>query len=257
MYKWKGLIIICICFFFLAGCSSEKREVKLTVSAAASLTDAMEELVEAFESEESNIAISLNLASSGALQQQISQGAPVDIFLSAAEEPFDYLNKQGLLDKSHQELLLRNQLVLIKRKDSFSQFREFKDLLDEQVQEIAIGTPESVPAGIYAKQALEHVGIFHSLESKLVYAKDVRQVLQYVESGSVDFGFVYSTDVITAKQVEVERVVDEEWHDPIQYPIGILKDTKHKEEAVAFYNFLRSAKADTIFAKYGFTTVNK
>ncbi|CQR47342.1 Molybdate-binding periplasmic protein precursor [Paraliobacillus sp. PM-2] len=257
MCKNKFVLFICSILVLLTGCSikQEDQSVELTVSAAASLTGAMEDIVHAFEAKYPEIDISLNLGSSGALQQQISQGAPIDLFLSAAEDQFNYLNKNNFIDNTYQDLLLNNKLVLIKKKDSPNQIKHLEDLIDDNVRRIALGTPESVPAGMYAKQALEHVSLFQLLDNKFIYAKDVRQVLHYVETGSVDLGFVYLTDKMKSNQVETVEMVDSSWHDPINYPIGIIKETEHKDEAIIFYNFLHGKKAKNIFEAFGFTLV--
>lgn len=261
---WRKVsFIICIVLIIVTACSQNNKkgqadeDIELTVSAAASLTDAMEEIISLYEAKYSNINVSLNLGSSGSLKQQISQGAPTDLFISAAEDQFDYLNEQQMIDQTYQETLLQNQLVVIKKKETLKQVQQLVDIDMESVKQVAIGMPTSVPAGKYAKQALEYVNMYQQLEDKLVFTKDVRQALHYVESGSVSIGFVYQTDMIKSNQVEAIATLEQGWHDPINYPIGIIKDTPHKEAAITFYQFLHEERIINIFEKNGFTIAGR
>lgn len=224
---------------------------ELTISAAASLTDALEEIRPLFEENHPNIQLTFNFGSSGALQQQIEQGAPVDLFLSAADK-----NMQALIDNNqildgYSETLLTNQLVLVSAAGSEVDITSEADLIKPEVKVVAIGIPESVPAGNYAKEALEGLGLYNELLPKIIQAKDVRQVLQYVETGNAEAGFVYKTDAILSK-VNIVHTVNPELYTPIHYPIGITQASKHKEEAKEFYDFLKSDEAQTVFKKYGF-----
>ncbi len=137
--------------------------------------------------------------------------------------------------------------------DSERKFNTVKQLTDKGIDNIAIGQPESVPAGQYAKETLVARNVWNALEGKLVYAKDVRQVLTYVETGNVDAGFVYKTDALTSDKVKIALKIWPEVHSPIVYPVGIVKETKHGKEAKAFYEYLNSKAAGDIFAHYGFT----
>ncbi|WP_227394928.1 molybdate ABC transporter substrate-binding protein [Jeotgalibacillus aurantiacus] len=233
--------------FLLAGCSqseqSDTAKTELTISAAASLQDALEEIQSDFEQDNPDIKIQFNIGSSGSLSQQISQGAPVDLFFSAAEEPFDRLSEEGLI--SSEVDLLGNSLVLITpNEQEVSALEE----LPETVR-ISIGTPESVPAGQYAKEALEALDLWETVEGKMVYAKDVRQVLTYVETGNVDAGIVYQTDAMSSEDVTVVEELDSELHAPIVYPLGIVKES---EAARLFYDYLKSEEALAVFEEYGF-----
>ncbi|WP_117161150.1 molybdate ABC transporter substrate-binding protein [Paraliobacillus sp. X-1268] len=249
------LILTTACVQNSKGSNEEK--VELTISAAASLTDVMDELVTVFEEDHTNIQIQLNLGSSGALQQQIEQGAPTDLFISAAEDKLIYLLEKNLIDDRYYQTIVENSLVLIANKEANSTITSFEDLLETDVKKIAIGTPESVPAGAYAKQTLEQLGLYQTLseKDKLIPAKDVRQVLQYVETNNVDAGIVYQTDAIQSDLVEIVAVADQADHDRIAYPAGVVKDTNHEPEAILFYDFLTSEQATTIFKEYGFRSV--
>ncbi|WP_246050054.1 molybdate ABC transporter substrate-binding protein [Aquibacillus sediminis] len=254
-----------LCLFFtvmtvLSACSPSQpnetsKNTQLTVSVAASMADALDEVVTKFEEEHPDIDVLLNVGSSGGLQQQIAQGAPVDLFLSAASDKMDVLREQGLLDERYTTPLVTNQIVLIRSSDVKQLVEGFRQLNQPAIEKIAIGTPESVPAGMYAKQTLESRNVFEAVEEKIVFGKDVTQVLTYVETGNVQVGMVYATDAVKSDKVEVVGIANEIDHDNIQYPLAILKDTKHPQHAVKFYQFLTSEQAVEVFQTYGFTPI--
>ena len=233
--------------------TENKEKVELTISAAASLKDAMDVIQNTYQEEHPEVTLKFNFGGSGSLQQQISQGAPVDLFFSAAEDKFDVLVEQGNIAKEDGVDLLGNSLVLVVPKDEQS-IKGFEDLAKEEINKISIGTPETVPAGKYAKESLEKTDLWKDVESKVVYAKDVRQVLSYVETGNVSAGIVYSTDALVSDKVNIVATADPETHTPIIYPVGIIKDSKNYEEAKEFYSYLQSDDALKVFQKYGFTT---
>lgn len=227
--------------------------VELTISAAASLTNALQDIQKIFETSHTSIKINFNFAASGALQQQIEQGAPVDLFLSAATKNLQTLVDKQLIQENEHTNLLSNELVVIAPADAKSQLANLSDLSQPDITKVAVGIPESVPAGNYAKEALTKINLWDTLQSKIVQAKDVRQVLQYVETGNVDAGFVYQTDAITSDKVKVIFPVDPTTYTAIEYPMGIISATKYREESEAFYTFLKSEEALNIFIKYGFS----
>ena len=149
--------------------------------------------------------------------------------------------------------LLGNSLVLVVPKEEQS-INGFEDLAKAEIDKISIGTPETVPAGKYGKESLEKMDLWKDVESKVVYAKDVRQVLSYVGTGNVAAGIVYSTDALVSDKVNIVATADPETHTPIVYPLGIIKDSKNYEEAKEFYSFLQSDDALKVFHEYGFTT---
>lgn len=269
MYKKQNAIlgVLMLVFLVLSGCSGEGKEQNqaqpkqkasgertvLTVSAAASLQDALNEIKTAYEKEKDNVKVNFNFGGSGALQQQISQGAPVDLFFSAAEDKFDKLVQDGLIDPSQGTNVAGNELVLIVPEDSPKEIKTFGDL--RKADRISIGTPETVPAGQYAKETMETMDIWQPSEEKIVYAKDVRQVLTYVETGNVDAGIVYKTDAFSSDKVKIAAAAGEDTHAPIIYPLGIIKSTSHPEEAKQFYQYLQGEKAMGILKKYGFTDI--
>ncbi|AZK46366.1 molybdate ABC transporter substrate-binding protein [Paenibacillus lentus] len=235
------------------GCSAAPQEqVELTISAAASLTDAMKEIQDSYEAQHPAVKLTFNFGGSGALQKQIEQGAPVDIFLSAAAKNMNALLEQGMIDAGQHRSLLTNKLVVIIPNENFAEIKGLQDLSDKRIKMVALGIPESVPAGSYAKEALMSTQLWDNLQSKVVQAKDVRQVLQYVETGNADAGFVYQSDALTSKAVKVAFSVDPAIYTPVEYPIGVIKSTKHSKEAAELYNYLQSKEALDIWVKYGF-----
>jgi molybdate transport system substrate-binding protein len=234
---------------------SEKQSdqaVELTISAAASMKDALEEIQKLYEKEHPHVKLFFNFGASGALQQQISQGAPVDLFLSAAEDKFAALEESGHIDKNYRTNLVGNELVLIQPKNSQNKIEGFINLKDPNIKKISIGTPEVVPAGKYAKETLEYHKIWESVQDKIIYAKDVRQVLTYVETGNVDAGIVYKSDALASDKIDIVATAEENAHTPIIYPLGVLTKSENKEEAVKLYQFLQDDQATSVFEKNGF-----
>jgi molybdate transport system substrate-binding protein len=223
----------------------------LTISAAISLKDSLNEIKTLYQNSQPNVQITYNFGSSGSLQQQIEQGAPVDIFISAANQQMDALESQNLLLPNSRHTLVKNHMVLITPKDE-NIVNKFQDLTKAEVTKIALGEPKSVPAGQYGEEVLKYYQILDQVKSKIVYGKDVRQVLTYVETKNVNAGLVYTTDAKTSNQVKIIATVPQESHAPIVYPIAILKNRKTQDMAKAFDQFLISDQAKNIFQKYGF-----
>jgi len=242
--------------------AAPQQSSSITVSAAISLKDALDELGPIFQVQQhrknggSGTAVTFNYGGSGTLARQIEQGAPVDVFFSAAEKQMDELAAQGLIVADTRRDLVGNALVLIAPAQSTA-LHSFQDLSNAAVKTIALGETSTVPAGMYARQTLEHLGLFASVEKKIVYAKDVRAVLTYVETGNADAGLVYQTDANTSTKVRVVAVAPADSHDPILYPAAVLRDAKDKAAAHAFLEFLQGSDARAVFQKYGFTSAEK
>jgi molybdate transport system substrate-binding protein len=235
---------------FAAACSREP--VTLTVSVAASLQNAIAALAPLYQSAHPGVKLAFNYGGSGTLEQQIENGAPADVFISAAPGPMDKLAAAGLIDPATRRDLLRNAIVLIAPKDS-AQPASFQDLAAPGIKLIALGDPASVPAGEYGRQVLEHLGLLDAVRPKLVLAKDVRQVLSYVETGNADTGIVYATDARTSQRVRVAEVAPDASHQPVIYPAAAVKASVHAAEARGFLEFLAGAQAGRIFAAQGFS----
>ncbi|NTW21124.1 MAG: molybdate ABC transporter substrate-binding protein [Nostocales cyanobacterium W4_Combined_metabat2_030] len=223
----------------------------LLISAAASLKEVLVEIQPLYQQSQPNVNISYNFGSSGTLQQQIEQGAPTDIFISAAKKQVDTLEQKGLLVTGSRNIIAKNRLVLIVPKNAVG-INSFYSLKDAKVKKIAIGEPRSVPAGQYAQQVLEKLKIWTEVKSKLVFANNVRQVLASVESGNADTGLVYATDAKISNRVKVVVTADEKYHSPIIYPLAVVKRSKNVNAAKEFSQFLSSNQAKAVFKKYGF-----
>lgn len=236
----------------LAGGQPQTAKVDLTVSAAISLTNALDEAKQLYASENPGVTIAINYGASGTLQLQIEQGAPVDVFISAAPKQMDALEAKSLLLEGTRKDLLRNEVVLIVPKDSTAGISSFQDLTRPNVKQVALGEPTTVPAGQYAKEVLMNLGIYDAVSAKAILAKDVRQVLTYVETGNVDAGIVYSTDALSSSEVKVVAWAPEKSHAPVVYPVAVIRDSKNPSAAKQFAAFLSSPRAAAIFQKYGF-----
>ncbi|MNM01076.1 Molybdate-binding periplasmic protein precursor [compost metagenome] len=226
-------------------------KTQLLVSAAASLQDSLDKIEVTYEKLHPDVDLVFNYAASGTLQKQIEQGAPADIFFSAGDKQMNALVDAGLIG-SHQELL-KNQLVVVVPANSKAKLTTISQLTGSSYKKIAVGQPESVPAGQYAQQALTYRNIWDTLQSKLVFGKDVRAVLSYVETGNVDAGFVYKTDALTTSKVKIALTVGAQAHKAINYPLGIVKNTEHSAQATEFYNYLKTSAATSVFKSYGFS----
>lgn len=239
---------------FAAAAPQSKREIM--VSAAISLKDALDEITRLYGTANPNVSIKTNYGASGTLEIQIEQGAPVDVFLSAAPKQMDALDAKGLLLGGTRKDLLRNEIVLIVPADSSLQIASFQDLTHADVKHVALGEPTTVPAGQYAKEVLTNFGIYDAVNSKAVLAKDVRQVLTYVETGNADAGIVYTTDALSSSKVKVVARAPEKSHSPVIYPVAAIKSSKNPAAAREFTNFLSGPQARAVFQKYGFILVN-
>lgn len=251
--KYRFLLLPFL-LFMLVGCTSTEsveKKSEITISAAASLKNVLEEIKVNYE-KEYQVTINLNFAASGMLSKQIEQGAPVDLFFSADEQHFTSLVEKGMMKKEDTTPLLRNELVLITPKEST--MSAFNDI--HHINKLAIGIPDTVPAGQYAKEALDNLNIWQDIEGKIITAKDVRQVLSYVETGNVDAGIVYKTDAYTTDKVKKIATIDSSLHSPIIYPVGIVAKTKNFKESKKFFDYLKSENSLKLFEKYGFKVVD-
>ena len=229
--------------------------VTLIVSAAASVQDALAEVVRAYEVEKPEVKVNLNFASSGALQQQIERGAPVDVFLAASPRQMDALQAKDLLLSETRRNLFSNQIVLVTSRDRDAVIKGFAGLTAATVKRIVIGEPESVPAGTYAKEVRSSLQLYSQLAPKLVFAKDVRQALAYVESGNVSAGLIYATEAALSAQVHTVATASPSSHTSIVYPVAAIQHSRQPDAARAFVDFLVSDAARLTFERYGFTPI--
>jgi molybdate transport system substrate-binding protein len=224
----------------------------VTVSAAISLKESLEQVGRDYAAEGGD-AVTFNFDASGRLAQQVKRGAPVDAFVSAGGREVDQLVKAGQADGASRRVVVGNTLVLIVPAGATGGPTSMKDLA-KGTGKIAVGDPASVPAGLYAKQALASLGLTYAVAPRLVLAQNVRQVLTYVERDEVSAGLVYSTD---AKQAgDKVRVVDTagaDTHDPIEYPAVTITGAAHSAEAKRFLDYLATPTARAVFVAHGFT----
>lgn len=248
--------ILLLTVILVSGCSkteNSEKTVELTVAAAASLQDAAKEIQELYADKHPDVEITYNFASSGTLQKQIEEGAPVDLFISAGKKQMDALAEKDLIVTESRRDLLGNKLVLIADRDVA--LEDFDGLTSPSIKKISIGTPETVPAGKYAQETLTSMQLYDRLLPKIVFAKDVRAVLNYVETGNVEAGIVYMSDTYKVDDIVVITAAPEESHSPIVYPMAIVKASKNQTAAQAFCEFLSSSEAADVFNKYGFDSL--
>lgn len=224
---------------------------QLTVSAAASLTESLKEVGARFEAGRPGVSLRFNFAASGPLLQQIAQGAPADVFVSADEETVARGLEQKLLDPATRLIFAGNSVVLIRPMGS-NTVKALADLSKPEVKRIAVGKPASVPVGRYTQQGLTAAQLWDALQPKIVPGDSVRQVLDYVARSEVEAGFAYATDAaVMADKVQVVSTLA--GHAPVLYPAIVVSESRHKALAGEFVKYLGGAEAQAILAKRGFT----
>lgn len=230
----------------------KKPVTELTVLAAASMTDAMQEIGEAYQETHENIEITYQFDSSGTLKTQIEEGAPADIFISAATKQMDELVQGELVEKDSVFPWLENKVVLIVPKDSEDGPDSFEDAAKEEVPMIAIGN-EDVPVGQYTQTIYQNLGLWENIQAKANLASNVRQVLDWVATGNAPCGVVYATDAQIEENVKVVCEAPKGSCDPVIYPAGMVSASKEKEEAAEFLEYLKTEEVSKILEAYGFT----
>jgi molybdate transport system substrate-binding protein len=228
---------------------------KVTVFAAASLTDAMQDIAKNYQ-QDHKVDIVSSFASSSTLARQIEQGAPANLFISADQQWMDYAQSKQLIVNPSRYTLLGNNLVLVAPKDSalhdvkIDSHTDWASLL--KGQKLAVGDPDHVPAGIYAKEALQHLGAWDTLSPAMARANDVRAALALVERQEAPLGIVYGSDALASKGVKVVGIFPENSHKPVEYPVALVKGND-PAAAKAFYDYLKTPAAGAVFKRYGFT----
>ena len=266
--KFLAAVLTAVCVMSFAACGSSDTNTtasggesttaasgakkEIVVLAAASLTDVCGELEKMYEEENKDIDLVFSYAGSGALQTQIEEGAPADLFISAAKKQMNALKEKSLMKEDTICNLLENKVVLIVPAESTLGLTSFEDVKKDDVKMIGIGELESVPAGQYAKTIFTNLGFWDVVEKKANYGTDVRTVLTWVESGEVDCGVVYATDAYTTDKVKIVAEAPEGSCDKVIYPAGVVGASKNADAATAFLNYLKSDEAMKVFEKYGF-----
>jgi molybdate transport system substrate-binding protein len=228
---------------------------ELTVFAAASVSDALTEIAPAY-TRATGDTLRFNFGASGTLARQIKEGAPADLILSADELRVDQLEKAGLILPGTRQTILANQLVVVVAAENGAAIPALADLAKPAVRRIAIGEPATVPAGTYAKQLLEKLGLWTLVSEKTVPLDNVRAVLAAVEAGNAEAGFVYRTDALISKRIRVAVLVPLAEGPKITYPVAVVRSTKEPAAAKAFAAFLARPEAQKVFAKFGFLPPN-
>ena len=224
---------------------------EITVSAAASLTNAFKDMAQAYEQAHVGDKVQLNFGGSDALVQQIAKGAPVDVFASADQEAMDKAEDQKLLQRGSRSNFASNRVVLIMPAAGGPDIKGLGDLPQAAVKRVTLGNPASVPIGRYARHALEQARLWAAAEPKAIYATSVRQSLDSVARGEADAGFVYATDVAVQKdKVKVVATVPTET--PVSYPIAITAGSAQQAAGHRFVAFVLAPAGQAILAKYGF-----
>ncbi|TCP93321.1 molybdate transport system substrate-binding protein [Cricetibacter osteomyelitidis] len=230
-------------------------QAKITVFAAASMTNALQDVATEYKKTNPQEEIVFSFASSSTLAKQIEQGAPADLFISANTKWMNYLSEKGLTVKDTEKVLVGNSLVLIAPTDSkemkvdIAQGQWINNLKNNY---LSVGDPDHVPAGIYAKEALTKLNLWDFVSDKLAKAKDVRAALALVERAEAPYGIVYGTDAKATEKVKVVGEFPTDSYKAVEYPAAILKDHDNAENRT-FLTYLESPEVKKVFEKYGFS----
>ncbi|MDY6939941.1 MAG: molybdate ABC transporter substrate-binding protein [Cyanobacteriota bacterium] len=257
---YQFALLSCLAFF---GCSRQSAApegdfpVTITVSAAASLQDALGAIEPQFREAHPEIEVTYNFASSGALQRQIEQGAPADVFFSAATQQMDALEEKELILAESRADIVANRLVVIAAPNTSLAIASLAELKDSDIQRFAVGEFRSVPAGQYAEQALKTFDLVGDLQAKFVFGNNVRTVLSAVESGNADVGMVYATDAALSQRISVLAQAPSDSHSPIQYPVAIVANSDRTEAAQTWIAFLQTETAQSTFTDFGFDRISQ
>lgn len=236
--------------FFLVVTTTLTAKTELVVSAGVGLKNLFNEIGSAFEKEHPDVKILFNYASAGQLMAQIEMGAPADVFAVPGRKEINILIGKNMIDPQTVQNFASNELVLIKNAGNKLVINNLPDLQKKEVQRIAVGIEKTVPAGKFAMQTLDYYKIKSSLTGKFIPCENVRQVLDYVERNEVDAGFVYSTDAMVGKDIEIIARIAPEAHEKIVFPISIVKSSKSQKSAQEFIDYV--IKSKDILHRYGF-----
>lgn len=248
--RFMGAFAAAVTAVLLTGTGSQAQEVVLSV--AVSLKDATQDLGRSFMAANPGVTLRYNFGASGDLQKQIEAGAPVDVFLSAAQRQMDELEKQGLIVPASRRAFARNALTVVKPADSKLDIAKPADLLDARVRRIVVGNPKTVPAGQYAEESLRSLGLWERLQPKLVFSENVRQALDYVARGEVDAGFVYTTDAAAGQGVKEAFRPPEDSYRPVVYPGAVVAASKQRTLGQAVLDLMSGPQGRAVLGRFGF-----
>jgi molybdate transport system substrate-binding protein len=250
--RHRGWIVAVVALAVCLGAASASAQ-EATFSVAISMKEAVQELGRTFMASRSSVTLRYNFGASGDLQKQIEAGAPIDLFISAAQRQMDELEKKQLVVTASRRVFARNVLTVIKPADSRIDLAGPADLLGAGVARIVIGSPKTVPVGQYAEESLRALGLWDRLQPKLVFAENVRQALDYVARGEVDAGFVYTTDaVVGGSRIKEAFRPAEDTYRPVLYPAAVVAGARQAALAQAFIDLLVSREGQAVLQKHGF-----
>lgn len=263
--RWQRLLLVALTTIILVcgmplvhpfAPAFAQSKVELLVSSAIALTEPLQELKPMYEARHPNVTVTYNFGASGELRQQIVRGAPVDVFISAAQRDMNDLQAANLLLANTRRNLVKNQVVLVVPSDSTKRIRNLRDLTASDVTRIGVGNPDTVPIGRYTEEIFKNLGLLEQLQPKFILGKNVRQVLSYAATGNVDAALVWVTDARTTDQVRIVETIPEKLHSSTVHPIAVIAATKHPKLAQEYVQFLFSDPAKSRFRKYGFIPVS-
>lgn len=249
------LVITILLILILASCTKSEADEKteILVAAASSVMPALTKIATEFEKTNTAIKITFTFGSSGKLAQQIKSGAPIDVFISASSSDMDMLEEERKIESDTRIDITSNTLVVIRQKNADNSLNNEGNPFMFEINHFGIGNPNTVPAGVYAKEALTKLGEWETLEPKFVYGKDVRQVLTFVETGNAEMGIVFTSDAQSSSKVEVISEIDPTLHSSAVYPGAVVTATKQPKVASAFLDYMKTPEVQKILVDYGFT----
>ncbi len=253
--NFRAAVMIIVMVVIGATSPAEARAANKTVLqvlAGAGLKDSLYAVKAAYARKAPGVEIRFSLAAAGILQKQIEEGVPADLFFTPGKSQMDDLQRKGLIVPETRTDLLGNEIVLVVAREKKGVITSFGDLVDK-AHSLSIGLPETVPAGKYARETLKNLGLWEKFDKRILYAKDVRTVLAYVDSGNVDAGLVYRSDTAAMNSGTLVAVAPKGSHSPIRFSMAVLKSSRHQEETMKFMEFLKTAEAAEIFARHRFT----
>ena len=247
-FRMSLAILATAALLSLVACGDDR---DLLVFAATSIREPLTEISERYESE-NGVNVDLSFGGSQAVAQQIASGAPADVFISAGEAPVLFLEERGFASDADWARLLGNELVVVTLKVE-DDIDSLEELASEKIERLAVANPAIAPAGAYAEEALRMAGVWDRIQRKLLFGKDVRAAMTYVEVGNADAGIVYRTDALASDALKVARAVEAELHSPIVYPAVALTDSPNQAGASDYLAYLSSEEALSVFRKFGFS----
>ena len=241
--------------FLASACDSARKPAtsqspEVTVAAASDLTNAFEEIAREFE-KSTNTKVVFNFGSSGLLAKQIENGAPIDLFAAANVDYINQLEQKGLIMAASKKVYARGRIIVWTSKESSIRIEKLADLTQTEVKRIAIANPEHAPYGMAAREALENARLWETLKPKMVYAENIRQALQYAQTGNVEVAIVALS---LAPQNDGRWIlVSQELHKPIDQAFGVVKGAENEAAARAFGDFIVGDQGQAVMKRYGFT----